>query len=67
MQLMQRRIGQVIRIQPHPDLDPATPVGELFVKPLGVLLIQTQDNSARFAVYADERMLVVEDELLNPE
>lgn len=64
MQLMRRGIGQMIRIQPAPDLDPATPVGELFHRPVELLLIQAQGDYARFAIYADQRVLVIEDELV---
>ncbi|MCK9531782.1 MAG: hypothetical protein M0R77_14640 [Gammaproteobacteria bacterium] len=64
MLLMRRGIGQMISIQPSPDIDPTTPVGELFAKPVEVMLIQASGDQARFAIYADPGWLVVEEELL---
>ncbi len=54
----------MISIRPSPDIDPATPVGELFTKPVEVMLIQARGDQARFAIYAGPGWLVVEEELL---
>lgn len=65
MQFMLREIGQAISIQPAADLDPATPVGELFVNgPISVVLVALEPGTGRFAVYGDRRFAIVPDETL---
>jgi hypothetical protein len=64
MYFMSRKVGQLIRVRPSSLVDPSTPVGELFKKPIGLLLYHSSDEGARFVVYADDRMLVIEDELV---
>lgn len=65
MRVMRREIGQAISILPGPDLDPATPIGELFINgPISVVLIALEPGAGRFVVYGDGRFEVVPDETL---
>jgi hypothetical protein len=63
MELMKRSVGQSIRIRLSSLVDPATPVGEVFRKPVGILLIHSTSEFAQFAVYAEEPIIVIEEEL----
>ncbi len=63
MKLMRRGLGQAIRIQPDFELDPATPVGELFVNgAIQIVVMGAEEEVATLAVHGDRRFLVVEDE-----
>ena len=63
MVILTRKVGQAIRIVPDADLDPATPIGELFIDgPISVILAGTREGQARMVVYSDSRFLVAEDE-----
>ena len=63
-QLMRRSVGQGIRILLPSDVDPSTPVGEILGHPIDVVLIGTAFDSVQLAVQADDRLLVIEDELV---
>lgn len=63
MVILTRNIGQAIRILPNADLDPATPIGELFINgPISIILAGAGQGRARVVVYSDERFVVAEDE-----
>lgn len=63
MLILTRSVGQAVRIVPSADLDPATPVGELFVNgPITIIVAGTLPGGARLAFYGDNRLLIAEDE-----
>ncbi len=65
MEFIRREIGQAISIRPGTELDPAMPIGELFLNgPVSVVLVALEPGAGRFAVYGDSRFEVVPDELL---
>jgi hypothetical protein len=63
MEMMKRSVGQSIKIRLSSLVDPATPIGEVFRKPVGILLIHSTPDFAQFAVYASDDIVVVEEEL----
>lgn len=63
IRLTQRRTGQGLCILPHPDLDPATPIGELFVQgPVQLVVGYAEEGTAQMALYADPRFQIIEDD-----
>lgn len=63
MVIISRKVGQAVRIVPDADLDPATPIGELFIDgPISVILAGAGKGQARMVVYSDSRFFVAEDE-----
>lgn len=64
MLILTRRVSQSILILPGPGLDLATPVRELFHRgPIEVAVAQVAGTRVRIRVAADERLLILRDEL----
>lgn len=64
MLILTRRVSQSFVIMPHPRLDPATPIGELFVNgPIEVSVTQVSGARVKFSVTADQRLLILREEL----
>lgn len=64
MLILTRRSGQSIRIMPYPELDPATPVGELFKHgPIAITILDATPNRLRLGIEAPSGLLVLRDEL----
>ncbi len=64
MLILTRRINQSFMIIPHPDLDLATPIGELFKNgPIQVGVTRVTGFRVRLSVTADHGFLVLREEL----
>lgn len=64
MLILTRYPGQAIRLAPHPELDPATPIGELFRDgPIRIYIVGIAENRVRVGIEAHPRIEVVRDEL----
>jgi sRNA-binding carbon storage regulator CsrA len=64
MLILTRRVGESFIILPGAELDPATPVGDLFQHgPIQVGVAQISGVRVKFSVAADERLLILREEL----
>lgn len=64
MLILTRRVSQSFFIMPHPRLDPATPIAELFIHgPIKVSVEQVSGARVKFGVVADDRLLILREEL----
>ena len=64
MLILTRRVGESFVILPTPGLDLATPVGALFERgPIQIAVAQVAGVRVKFGVAADERLLVLRNEL----
>jgi sRNA-binding carbon storage regulator CsrA len=64
MLILTRRVSQSFLIMPHPGLDLATPVGDLFANgPIEVAVTQVSGARVKFSVTADQRLLILREEL----
>jgi sRNA-binding carbon storage regulator CsrA len=64
MLILTRLPGQRLRIEPRPDLDPATPVAELFRGgPIEILVARVEGGRVQLGVEAHPGLLVLRDEL----
>jgi sRNA-binding carbon storage regulator CsrA len=64
MLILTRRVSQSFFIMPHPTLDPATPIAELFINgPIEVSVEQVSGARVKFGVAADQRLLILRNEL----
>jgi sRNA-binding carbon storage regulator CsrA len=64
MLVLTRKPGQLIRIGPGPALDPATPVGELFIPgPIEVMVQRVSGMQVRLGIFAPQRLIILRDEL----
>lgn len=64
MLILTRRVGQSLLMMPDQKLDLATPVGELFVSgPIRVLVAQVSGARVKFMIDADQRLLILREEL----
>lgn len=64
MLIITRRVSQSFIILPEPGLDLATPVGELFHQgPIEVAVTQVSGSRVRIRIAADERLLILREEL----
>ncbi len=64
MLILTRRRGEAIRLSPHPGLDPATPVGELFKNgPIRIVVLDIGSDRTQIGIEADPGIAVVRDEL----
>lgn len=67
MLIITRRVSQSFLILPEPGLDPATPVGELFCQgPIEVAVAQVSGSRVRIRIAADQRLLILREELRRP-
>ncbi len=62
--ILTRKRGQSIKIQPKQDVDPNTPVGELFADgPIEVCVLGVAGQQIKVGIRADRRFLILRDEL----
>ncbi len=67
MLILSRRVGQSVLILPDKSLDLSTPVGGLFQNgPIKIFVIQISGARVKFSVSADERLLILREELYQP-
>lgn len=67
MLILTRKPGQRIRIVPHPELDPATPIGQIFQDgPIEVTIGGVHQTQVKLGIQADARLLILRDELGAP-
>ncbi len=64
MLVLTRCRGEAIRLLPHPELDPATPIGELFKNgPIRIVIVDVGPNRMQIGINAHPGIIVVRDEL----
>lgn len=64
MLILKRKAGERIRIELDPQLDPATPIGELFRdRAIEILVTQIDAVCVKLGIDADARLLILRDEL----
>lgn len=64
MLILKRKAGERIRIELDPQLDPATPIGELFRdRAIEILVTQIDAACVKLGIDADARLLILRDEL----
>ena len=65
MLILTRKPGQVVRIDLMENLDPKTPVGDLFVGgPIQVVITSVNGMQVKLGLNADPRFLILRGELL---
>ncbi len=64
MLVLTRKPGQAIQIDLMEDLDPRTPVGELFgAGPIGIIIGGRRGDPVKLGIHADKRFRILRDEL----
>ncbi len=64
MLVLTRKPGQAIQIDLMEDLDPRTPVGELFVTgPIEIIIGGRRGDQVKLGISADKRFRILRDEL----
>lgn len=64
MLILTRRRGESIRLMPYPEIDPATPVGELFKRgPIHISVLDINANRMRIGIEAPPGIIVLREEL----
>lgn len=64
MLILTRRSRQSIRLVPDPDIDPATPIGEIFRDgPIQIYVWHMDEDRIRVGIEAPARIIVLRDEL----
>jgi len=64
MLILTRKLGEIIRIQLAENIDPQTPVGQLFTNgPIKFMVTHIQSTQVRLGIAADPRFLILRDEL----
>jgi sRNA-binding carbon storage regulator CsrA len=67
MLILTRKPGQRIRIVPDPNLDPQTPIAQLFRDgPIEVTIGGIHQRQVKLGIQADARLLILRDELGAP-
>ena len=63
MLILTRKSGQVVIIDMMEDLDPKTPIGELFARgPIEVMVTDIQGTQVKLGFTADPRFLILRQE-----
>ena len=63
MLILTRKSGQVVIIDMMEDLDPQTPIGELFARgPIRVMVTDIQSGQIKLGFTADPRFLILREE-----
>ncbi len=64
MLILTRCRGEAIRLLPHPGLNPATPIGELFKNgPIRIVIVDIGPNRMQIGIEANPGFTVIRDEL----
>lgn len=64
MLILSRKAGELVKIEPHPDLDPATPIGTLFTKgPIEIIVARIDHVCVRLGIEAHPHFLILRNEL----
>ena len=64
MLILTRRLGQIIAIQPHQSLRPATPIGRVFAEgPIEILVARIEGNQVRLGVKAHPELVIYRSEV----
>lgn len=64
MLIITRKRGQIIRIEPAPDTDPATPIGDIFAQgPIEVIIAQIRGSQIRLGINAPLSFTILRGEL----
>ncbi len=64
MLIITRRVGQVIRIEPDPNIDPATPIGAIFAEGvIEVMVAQARGAQIRLGISAPHAFTILREEL----
>ena len=64
MLVLTRRVGESILVFPSDDIDPDTPVGELFGKgPIRITLTRVSGNQARLGIVAPDTLAIAREEV----
>ena len=64
MLILTRKPGQVVTIDLLENLDPQTPVGELFVQgPIRIMVTAIQGGQVKLGLSADPRFLILREEI----
>lgn len=67
MLILTRHRGQSILLMPYPELDPKTPIGELFRRgPIKVSIVDIGQNRMRIGIDAPPGIVVLREELPPP-
>lgn len=65
MLIISRKRGQIIRIEPAPGTDPATPIGDIFAQgPIEIIVAQVRGSQIRLGITAPLSFLILRSELL---
>ena len=63
MLILTRKSGQVVIIDMMEDLDPKTPIGELFARgPIQIMVTDIQSTQVKLGFTADPRFLILRQE-----
>ena len=65
MLMIARREGESLYISLDQSVDPSTPVGEVFTRPILVKIDELRSNQAALAIDAPELINIVREELLS--
>lgn len=64
MLIITRTVGQMIRIELDPTLDPETPVGRIFAQgPIEIMVAQARGAQIRLGITAPEAFAILRDEV----
>jgi len=62
--VLKRRVGERVRIELDPQLDRATPVGDLFgTHGIEIVVTEARSTHVKLGIEADPRLLILRDEL----
>ena len=64
MLVLKRKVGERVRIELDPQLDRATPVGDLFgAHGIEITVTEARSTHVKLGIEADSRLLILRDEL----
>lgn len=64
MLVLKRKVGERVRIELDPQLDRATPVGDLFgAHGIEIIVTEARATHVKLGIEADSRLLILRDEL----
>lgn len=63
MLVLTRRVGESILIFPSDNLDPNTPISELFGEPIRITLTRVNGNQSRVGIVAPDDLTIAREEV----